>query len=65
MRGAERFIRTLKEELLWIRTLSTVEELRRALLEWARRSTEHWLLNHYGFLSPGQARRGLMLKQAA
>ena len=29
---AERFIRTLKEKLLWVRAFDTVEELRRALL---------------------------------
>jgi putative transposase len=29
---AERFIRTLKENLLWVRTFETVEELRQALL---------------------------------
>ena len=29
---AERFIRTLKENLLWVRAFDTVEELRRALL---------------------------------
>ncbi len=29
---AERFIRTLKENLLWVRSFATVEELRRALL---------------------------------
>ena len=27
---AERFIRTLKENLLWVRTFKTIEELRRA-----------------------------------
>mgnify|MGYP003366311865 FL=1 len=30
---AERFIRTLKENMLWVRTFDTVEELRQALLE--------------------------------
>ncbi len=29
---AERFIRTLKENLLWVRTFETIEELRQALL---------------------------------
>jgi transposase InsO family protein len=29
---AERFIRTLKENLLWVRTFDTVEDLRQALL---------------------------------
>jgi transposase InsO family protein len=30
---AERFIRTLKENLLWVQTFDTVEQLRRALIE--------------------------------
>ena len=30
---AERFIRTLKEQLLWVRTFDSVEELRQALLD--------------------------------
>ena len=30
---AERFIRTLKENLLWIRGFDTIEQLRRALPE--------------------------------
>ena len=33
---AERFIRTLKENLLWVRTFDTIEELRAALIEFAR-----------------------------
>jgi transposase InsO family protein len=30
---AERFIRTLKENLLWVRSFDTIEQLRQALLE--------------------------------
>ena len=33
---AERFIRTLKENLLWVRSFETIEELRLALLEFQR-----------------------------
>ena len=33
---AERFIRTLKENLLWARTFDTIEELRAALVEFAQ-----------------------------
>jgi transposase InsO family protein len=32
---AERFIRTLKENLLWVRTFDTIEELRAALVDFA------------------------------
>ncbi|QDE92675.1 hypothetical protein BHS06_28885 [Myxococcus xanthus] len=59
----ERFIRTHKEQLLWVRTFSTVEELRRALLDWAHRYNEHWLMERHDFLSPRQARRELMLSR--
>jgi putative transposase len=61
----ERFICTLKEQLLWGRTFATVEELRRALREWAHRYNEHWLLERHHFLWLSQARRELMHKQAA
>ena len=33
---AERFIRTLKENLLWVRDFNTVEELRLAVLAFRR-----------------------------
>src|SRR5258705_2143440 len=39
---AERFIRTLKENLLWVRTFDTIEELRAALVEFARHYNETW-----------------------
>ena len=34
---AERFIRTLKENLLWVRSFDTIEELRLALLEFNKK----------------------------
>jgi putative transposase len=34
---AERFIRTLKEQRLWVQTFETVEELRPALIEFKER----------------------------
>ncbi|QDE88962.1 hypothetical protein BHS06_08280 [Myxococcus xanthus] len=63
---AERFIRTLKKQRLWVRTFATEEELRLALLQWAYRYNEHWLLECHNYLTLSQARRELMqLKQAA
>jgi transposase InsO family protein len=41
---AERFIRTLKENLLWVRTFDTIEELRAALVEFATRYNKTWLV---------------------
>ena len=52
----ERLIRTLKEQLLWLRPFKNVEELRLALLEWAARYNRSWLIERHGFLTPSQAR---------
>lgn len=53
---AERFIRTLKENLLWVYTFDTVEELRRALAEFARYYNETWLVARHGHRTPAQVR---------
>jgi len=52
----ERFICTLKEQLLWVRTFDTVEELRQALLEFKDRFNKHWLLQRHGYATPAQVR---------
>jgi len=57
---AERFIRTLKENLLWVRTFRTVEELRLALIDFRRTYNEHWLIERHGHRSPAQFRRDQM-----
>jgi putative transposase len=63
---AERFIRTLKEQLLWVRAFHTVEELRLALHEWLATYNEHWLLERHQYRSPAQVRRDLIaLREAA
>ena len=54
---AERFIRTLKENLLWVRTFETVEELRQALLPFREIYNEQWLIERHGHRSPAQFRR--------
>jgi hypothetical protein len=53
---AERFIRTLKENLLWIRPFATVAELVDALPEFKRRYNQQWLIERHGFRSSSQAR---------
>jgi len=53
---AERFIRTLKENLLWVRTFDTIEELRTALAEFATRYNETWLVARHGYRTPAQVR---------
>jgi putative transposase len=49
---AERFIRTLKENLLWVRTFATVEELAGALREFKRTYNERWLIRRHGHRTP-------------
>jgi transposase InsO family protein len=54
---AERFVRTLKENLLWVRTFDTVEDLRVALLEFREAYNSTWLVERHGFRSPDAVRR--------
>jgi putative transposase len=57
---AERFIRTLKEQLLWVRTFATVAELVEALREFRRTYNERWLIGRHGHRTPSQVRRDLV-----
>jgi transposase InsO family protein len=52
----ERFFRTLKEQLLWVRDFSTLEELAEALEQFRQRYNDHWLVERLSFQSPRQAR---------
>jgi transposase InsO family protein len=54
---AERFIRPLKETLLWVRACDTVEDLRRALLEFRETYNATWLVERHGFRPPGAVRQ--------
>ena len=60
---AERFIRSLKENLLWVRTFRTVEELRLALLEFRQTYNEHWLIERHGHRSPAKFRHDQIDRQ--
>jgi putative transposase len=51
---AERFIRTLKEHLLWLTTFEPVEDLRLALHEFQRQYNETWLIGRHGYKTPAQ-----------
>jgi putative transposase len=53
---AERFIRTLKENLLWVQTFATVEELRYALLTFRKTYNATWLIERHGFRPPATIR---------
>lgn len=62
---AERFIRTLKEQLLWVRRFRNVEELRVALREWMAKYNEKWLVERHSYRAPAQVRRDFVAAQAA
>ena len=53
---AERFIRTLKENLLWVRPFDTVEELRLALLAFKQTYNQSWIIERHGYKTPAQVR---------
>ncbi len=61
----ERFIRTLKEQLLWVRTFQNVEELRCALAEFRERYNQRWIVQRLGYLTPAQARQQLLAQGVA
>jgi putative transposase len=51
---AERFVRVLKENLLWVRRFDTVEELRLALLAFQRTYNQGWIIERHGYRTPAQ-----------
>jgi len=53
---AERFVRILKENLLWVRHFDTVEELRKALLEFKETYNRQWIVGRHGYKTPSQVR---------
>jgi putative transposase len=60
---AERFARTLKENLLWVRSFATLAELQAALTAFKRRYNEEWLVERHGFQTPAQVRASLATPQ--
>ena len=53
---AERFIRVLKENLLWIRRFETIEELRTALQQFKQTYNQTWIIERHGYQTPAQVR---------
>jgi transposase InsO family protein len=53
---AERFIRVLKENLLWIRRFDTIEELRLALQAFRHTYNQTWIIERHGYRTPAQVR---------
>src|ERR1700686_864762 len=52
----EGFIRTLKANRLWVRSFDTIQELRAALVEFAIRYNETWLVARPRYRTPAQGR---------
>jgi transposase InsO family protein len=61
----ERFFRTLKEQLLWVRHFETTEELTEALLEFRQRYNSQWLIEPLQFQPPQQAHQTLLALEPA
>ena len=53
---AERFVRTLKENLLWVRRFATVEALRQALMTFKDAYNHKWMIGRHGYKTPAQVR---------
>jgi putative transposase len=62
---AERFIRTLKEQVIYGRLFRNLDEVRAAVAAFVRRYNAEWLVEKLGFQSPQQARVGFEVRVAA
>jgi putative transposase len=58
----ERFFRTLKEQLLWVRRFRDLAELHQALAEFRSRYNHHWILERLNYRTPAQARQDFQLE---
>ena len=52
----ERFIRTLKENLLWVHRFETIEDLRLALHRFKNTYNETWIVERHGYQTPAAVR---------
>ena len=56
---AGRFIRTLKEQLLWVEPFETVQQLRLALLAFKDLYNQKWLVERHSHRTPDAVRQAL------
>jgi len=56
----EKFIQTLKEQVLWIERFDTLEQLRARIRRFATDYNEHWLLERHRYRTPAQAHERLI-----
>lgn len=60
---AERFVKTLKEQLLWVERFDTVEELLDALHAFRERYNAGWLVQKHDYRTPAASRACLLARQ--
>ena len=56
----ERFIRTLKEQIVFGRIYQNIDEVRTAVRTYFERYNQHWLIEKNGYRSPAETRRDWM-----
>jgi len=61
---AERFIRTLKEECIYLQDFETLEEARTAIGAFVERYNNGWRLQRHGYMTPARAREKLSRRAA-
>jgi putative transposase len=62
---AERWIRTLKEQCLWVQLYDTIEELRRSVAGFVERYNSSWLIQRHGHRTPKEAYQAAQSAPAA
>ncbi|MBS3934635.1 MAG: integrase core domain-containing protein, partial [Sulfuritalea sp.] len=62
---AERFNRTLKEQVFHGHVFMNLEEVRIAVSEFMDRYNRHWRLEKMGFMSPLEVRQAYAMRKAA
>ncbi len=55
-KARDRFIRTLKEQCLYLHRFQTVEEARRIIAKFIARYNTQWLIERLGHQTPAEAR---------
>ena len=56
---AERFIRTLKEECLYLHDFKSLEQARKVIGEFIERYNRGWLIERHGYKTPAEVRQQL------
>src|SRR4029450_2274214 len=62
---AERWIRTLKDQCLWVQLYDTVDELRQAVASFVDRYNSSWLIQRHGHHTPKEAYQAAQSASAA